>query len=214
MKPSTRKPIQLAATVAILLSACAPAPSPTPTATLRPATTATHAAIITPSPTATPDFPLLLTLTPLPTLSSEEAQAMIQGLLDNNGNCEFPCWWGLTPGQTLFEDAIGFIAPISTKSQIWDIDKRIFSAQIPVPESVNPQGIIYYRTMRENLESANVFSQAVGPYLTPMSEILQSLGEPSEVLFDSPLLFPTDEVSIHLFLFFQIKEFWCCTLGM
>ena len=40
------------------------------------------------------------TLTPLPTLSQRDAHNLIQALLQNNGGCRLPCWWGITPGQT------------------------------------------------------------------------------------------------------------------
>ncbi len=33
----------------------------------------------------------------------------VSDLLETNGNCEFPCWWGITPGVTLWEDAQSFL---------------------------------------------------------------------------------------------------------
>lgn len=48
-------------------------------------------------PTPTIKIP---TLSPLPTLPPTEAEAMILDLLQDNGGCLFPCWWGLTPAKT------------------------------------------------------------------------------------------------------------------
>jgi hypothetical protein len=45
-------------------------------------------------PTNTP------TWTPLPTLPPAEAQALVLELLETNGGCDLPCWWGMTPGKT------------------------------------------------------------------------------------------------------------------
>ena len=46
------------------------------------------------------------TLTPtpagltVPTLPPSEAESRIISLLEDNGGCRFPCFWGFTPGQT------------------------------------------------------------------------------------------------------------------
>jgi hypothetical protein len=39
------------------------------------------------------------------TLDSEEAQKLVQKLLENNGGCKLPCWWGITPGKTTWAEA-------------------------------------------------------------------------------------------------------------
>ena len=65
---------------------------------------------ITPS-TMTPTA--ILTWTPLPvlpTLSPGDAETMILDLIDNNGNCFLPCWWGITPGVTPWNQASQFLA--------------------------------------------------------------------------------------------------------
>ena len=40
------------------------------------------------------------TWTPAPTLSRQDARALVKDLLENNGGCRLPCWWGMVPGQT------------------------------------------------------------------------------------------------------------------
>lgn len=75
-------------------------------------TTPTHSEIPTPSPTftqATPTYtptpPEISTLTPLATLNSEQAKEAISILLRGTGDCDFPCFWGLIPGQTALGEA-------------------------------------------------------------------------------------------------------------
>jgi hypothetical protein len=70
-----------------------PAPTRTATATLLPTftPTPTPTATYTPRPTVTPS------LTPLPTLDPDAAATLVLELLDNNGGCSLPCWWGATP---------------------------------------------------------------------------------------------------------------------
>ncbi len=37
---------------------------------------------------------------PQPTLTVDEKQALVRKMLQDNGGCELPCWWGIVPGQT------------------------------------------------------------------------------------------------------------------
>ncbi len=64
----------------------------------------------TPAPTYTPtntptSIPATKTLTPFPPLATEELENKIFELLRTNNGCELPCWWGITPGETRWEDA-------------------------------------------------------------------------------------------------------------
>lgn len=64
---------------------------------------ATVAISATSIPTQTP------TWTPSPTLSRRAAYALVQDLLENNGGCQLPCWWGITPGITNWDQARHFL---------------------------------------------------------------------------------------------------------
>jgi hypothetical protein len=58
---------------------------------------------------------ILPTLTPLPALSVEEAQAFVDELLETNHGCDLPCWWGITPGETTWEEAYQFFASFAVE---------------------------------------------------------------------------------------------------
>jgi hypothetical protein len=60
---------------------------------------------VSPTPAVTMTPIELPTPTPLPTLPAEEAQKAILDLLEDNGGCRLPCWWGLTPGETSVQEA-------------------------------------------------------------------------------------------------------------
>lgn len=49
------------------------------------------------------------TWTPSPTLSRQDALALVKNLLENNGGCRLPCWWGITPGVTEWNQARHFL---------------------------------------------------------------------------------------------------------
>jgi hypothetical protein len=79
-------------------------PSTTPTSRPAPSRTMT----LTPKPTAT------TTWTPLPTLAYAEARAMVRDLLENNGGCKLPCWWGIVPGETDWSSAKQCLSQFTT----------------------------------------------------------------------------------------------------
>ncbi len=63
---------------------------------------------ISPSPTytRTPTFiPSMTALPILPTLSPSEAETLVKDLLVNNAGCKLPCWWGFTPGTSIWNVA-------------------------------------------------------------------------------------------------------------
>ena len=67
----------------------------------------------TPIDTFTPPPTVTFTSSPIPTLSIENAYSMFEELFLNDGNCPLPCWWGLVPGVSTFQDAQATLAPLS-----------------------------------------------------------------------------------------------------
>jgi hypothetical protein len=62
-----------------------------PTVTLSPTST-----LLPPTPTQT--------LTPAPTLTKAQSENYLFKLLKDNAGCKLPCWWGIIPGVTAWED--------------------------------------------------------------------------------------------------------------
>lgn len=62
---------------------------------------------VMPTSTTTPS----VTPRPLetPTLTSEEVHERVVELMETNGGCQLPCWWGLQPGKTSWESAQRFL---------------------------------------------------------------------------------------------------------
>ncbi len=98
-----------------------PTPVPSPTTTPRPTANPRPPRTPSPTPTQTPTATPL----PFPTLEPEEMQAFIAEMLAANGGCELPCWWGITPGVTPWEDVqqqfLSYGESISSWS--WDADE-------------------------------------------------------------------------------------------
>lgn len=85
-------------------------PLPTDTSTLIPTFTGTNTPV---PPTNTPIPP---TETPIPTLAQAAANARFEELMQMNGNCQLPCWWGIVPGITNYQEAENILAPLRSLS--------------------------------------------------------------------------------------------------
>jgi hypothetical protein len=76
-------------------------------------------ATILPTLTNTPPpVPLIIptqTWTPIPTLVPQEKQRLIDNYFTDVSNCELPCWWKITPGQTTWEEARQILSPLGTE---------------------------------------------------------------------------------------------------
>jgi hypothetical protein len=95
------------------------------------------------------------TWTPLPTLMPHEAVATVQDLLLTNRGCSLPCWWGITPGRTTWQEAQHVLAPFAsieagTQGTI-TIDSQTYAVQ---PYSV------FYSLNGEAREAANIYVRA------------------------------------------------------
>ncbi len=83
-----------------------PTNTPRPTNTLQPTATSTprsHGPTSTHFPTATLPPVVPTPERPEPTLTSEEERLYVENMLETNGGCELPCWWGIAPGGTTLE---------------------------------------------------------------------------------------------------------------
>jgi hypothetical protein len=76
-----------------------------PTATFTPTIAPTLTPTITPAPPNIPLSTAILTWTPVPTLPPAEALEALLKLYADNGGCQLPCWWGITPGKTSWQEA-------------------------------------------------------------------------------------------------------------
>ncbi len=98
----------------------------------------------TPQPSQTSLPTEMATSTPWPTLSPDEAANKVLSLLAENQNpdCLLPCWWGATPGQTLWQDiepflnSFALVRPRTIPSAA--------SVKLPLPEPVAVSNRSYY----------------------------------------------------------------------
>lgn len=101
------------------LTKVSPSPTTTPTLThtqtvtpiITPTATITHTPSITLTPTITPTA--TMTLAPTATFSPPKKNEFVLDLIRNNGGCELPCLWGITPGTSTERDYFNQLEPIN-----------------------------------------------------------------------------------------------------
>lgn len=151
-------------------------PSVTPTSTITP--TPTKIA----TPTRTP------TWTPIPTLHSEEAFQKILDLYANNGGCQLPCWWGITPGVTTWREAREILGPLGSVqgpfTKTGNIEK--YDTSFVVPETIDTTGLGFFETdfwVEDGIVKAiSTNSSWIGKKFDySLPGILKTLGMPDEV---------------------------------
>lgn len=61
--------------------------------------------------------PIILqpTWTSQPTLTGSDALEAINAMVVTNGGCQLPCWWGITPGETSWENALIMLSMFAPK---------------------------------------------------------------------------------------------------
>ena len=135
-------------------------------------------------PTNTPTS----TWTPLPTLTTEQAQKKINELNLNNNGCQLPCWWGIIPGKTTWFDAMYFLVSFTEIKQgengsFYAEGKNHYTTYLEVYYE-NP-GIEDPWRMSINGQDALVSSITVFPpdteYNYTLHQILTTFGTPNQI---------------------------------
>ncbi len=190
-------PLSFLLVLLILFSACsirnAEAPVPVTAAVIH-------------TPTSTP------TRSPIPTdtadvlLPYEERVEILQNLLQTNGGCQLPCWWGeIVPGITTWAEAENSLRPLADSLWIPDpTNNRAYAgaAFYSLPRTLSIDFIVQdgvIQMMRiTGLKDTDAYS---------LSPFLSTNGRPGEVWMTAqvPPIGPGDEVYVELFLFYPEK---------
>ena len=113
----------------------------------------------------------------------------IQTLIDTNGNCELPCWWGLVPGVTTKEQVVSFFDQIDIDS-MESLGKNILpdepsiisefieiSYALPGGNGVGSLEVIFHNDILSYIRVKNTAS-----YRYQLESTLNKLGKPDEIL--------------------------------
>lgn len=177
--------------------------SPTQTATVTALLTSTA---VSPSQTATvtaslTPIPSQISVTPLPTLTADEAKKHVRKLLENNAGCQLPCWWGITPGKTTWVEARHFLESFS----IYVGETGGVSVPLPSPYSdatrmdhgysIDDNGVVKFIKIYN-------FNLAPNYYLP---KFLETYGQPTEIYIRTDRKAEMDIQPFLLDLYYQDK---------
>jgi hypothetical protein len=208
--------VSLWVTCCSVSSSSAPQPSlttlPTLIATELPSATPTLPSLtstsIPPTRTPSPTVSMIPTVVPsssthLSMLSADEAQAVVLGLLQNNGDCQLPCWWSLTPGEIDSQEAKSFLERFGSLYISSIHNEKGGYVQLHIPKN----GLIVWPRLEYEINAGEhtverfsilievvrkieggyevvygdpLFTQFIPLYSLP--QILSTYGQPSEVL--------------------------------
>jgi len=84
---------------------------------------------ISPTATAPRLSPSLTSLpatrTSMPTLTSDQRYLQIKEWLITNAGCKLPCWWGIEPGQSTWDEVSEFLSSIGTTAEEYKLDGTV-----------------------------------------------------------------------------------------
>jgi hypothetical protein len=118
----------------------------------------------------------------LPTIPAEELDEYILNLYKEE-TCRLPCWWGITPGETNWQEAERFLDRFSNahaKQSPLKENTKVGFAQIKVPDYVKYSRLLEYVYIIEDGVIERVEVPLVGE-LYNLSSFLEEYGEPGEI---------------------------------
>lgn len=207
--------ISLLLAIALGLSGCVsagPTIMPTQTGTPLPSPTLlspTFTSTFTPAPTSTATLPA--------TLEPEQAKETIRSLLQEPVDCEAPCFWGITPGQTTLEEAINIFTHLGfqVKSTTYQ-GKDFYGIEYDFDDGLSISVILTIQNeivenLRIKMHPEKQKPGATREWLAYSPEILiQRYGSPSRVEFS---LGRVDNPSHAMILYFESVKMIILYLG-
>jgi hypothetical protein len=167
----------------------------TPTVTQVTEVVSTNTPKSTNTPTLLPSFTPEATL--IPTLPRDQALQAILDLYADNGGCQLPCWWGITPGVTTWEDAYSRLSPLGRVFGPMENTSRVkrYDFEFIVPTYIDPweyyMPVIWVKDgiVRGIATNSGSFRN---DFSTSLAGWLAQLGEPAEIWLDPSPISPTD----------------------
>lgn len=156
----------------------------------------------TPPSTGTATMVPTPTWTPLPTLSTQQVDAELKKLIETNGGCSLPCWWGISPNKTPWSEALHLLNPLqvdikqgSSQSYYKNGKQHVgtnFSVYFMVPDT-SKQGRIIFSVQDDIVTGISVLPPVV-EYKYQLHELLALLGSPKQVLVNAQSTSPVNEL--------------------
>lgn len=142
------------------------------------------------TPQRSPTIPSTPTRTEFPALSPEERVNELNHLLETNSNCILPCWWGIRPGKTKWEEVSPYLKELASIFQISkspDNPENQFLVEMGFEYSMTEKNL-YRRFQDYEILDGEIISILISipeHEAHSLSNFLIDLGPPSEILLDT-----------------------------
>ncbi|MDH5506850.1 MAG: hypothetical protein OEZ02_06480 [Anaerolineae bacterium] len=176
--------VKLVLVAALLLVSCGKtipnAVKLTPTRGITPSAVARPVQTISPTPynppTPTEVLPYSLQLTPLPQPQLVET---VVNLFETNGGCRLPCWWGITPGQTTWEQAFQILEPITDRISFSFHRIRV---NVPAGDAFSRPYLYQIHSVDDNQVITMITASLADPYPFWLTDMVAQYGLPDEIV--------------------------------
>ncbi len=142
---------------------------------------------VTPTVTRPLSTTQLLQWTPGAKLPPDEAEKKIMKFYSNNGGCELPCWWGITPGMTTGEKALSILAPLAqVRISEWEDGLFSYGVSAKFPSAPDPfKNFMASFFVKDNIVIAiRITADDVEPKFDySLAGILNAFGQPDQIWF-------------------------------
>ncbi|MGB8984152.1 MAG: hypothetical protein WCC12_19960 [Anaerolineales bacterium] len=156
------------------------------------------------------------TWTAQPTLIGSNAIEAINHMIATNGGCKLPCWWGITPGETSWENALILLSrfsPTVTSSGPFDLTRdantrhtlMAYSVSYKIPDSRIGRGASI-DVLDDVVSIVYVGSESTGEIFT-IPHLLSEYGEPANIFIKTYSDTPTGILPFYIVLFYPDYQF-------
>ncbi len=124
------------------------------------------------------ESPTALLLTP----TVIDSNMLVKKLLEDNASCQLPCWWGIKPGETTWDEARQILGEVSSYVGGQTENNGFYSAQVylPYPYDFAKYMEHMYRVSNGIVSYIRVYNFDLAPNYF-LSKFLENHGMPTEI---------------------------------
>lgn len=154
------------------------------------------------------------TPTPHPTFSPAKIEQEITRLYFDNGGCELPCFWGITPGKTTLQELnarFSEIGTISEEDYRWDGAYKSRSITVKAPPEIDilksKEWVFQIITLDDTVVSMVIGSEYLERTSIPrISNMLSIFGKPEEIWIEIQAFFPNEDSTSYIIALFYPSQ--------
>lgn len=118
------------------------------------------------------------------TLTADKERSRVLDLLQNNAGCQLPCWWGFTPGKTLWQTAQAFFASLGKRTNESDFRSLpgtiIYTLKFGVSDQTNQDYVSQHYIVRDGIIEM-IWANTGDSQRYMLPQLLTNYGQPTDI---------------------------------